>query len=48
MSDLWLTCMNCGDSFDSEYSFSGHICDFCHYQESADRNELNEDEFNEN
>lgn len=44
MSDLLHTCMNCGDSFDPEYSFLDHICSFCYYPESADRNELNEDE----
>lgn len=37
-------CMNCGDSFYPEDSFSDHICNFCHLQESADRNELNEED----
>ena len=36
-------CMVCGDSFDPEYTFSAHICDFCHLQESADCSELNEE-----
>lgn len=29
-------CMNCGDSFYPEDSFSDHICNFCHYQECID------------
>ncbi len=37
-------CMNCGDSFEPEDSFSDHICNFCHLQESADRNELNQED----